>query len=893
MDIVWPGTTVEEGSLRFHIASLRKALGDGESGVRYVTTVYGGGYCLVAPVVRSSHRPELTRGHASLRLPHHPPVYPARMVGRDGPLQKMIAQVKAERFVTIVGPGGMGKTMLAAATGRALLADFEGEVVFFDLAPVQHAHLVPVVVASTMGLVQSHDPIAGLIAYLRNRRTLLILDSCEHVIEQVALLAERLFQSGPQTYILATSREALRIHGEHILTLPPLKCPPSASELTAQQVLSFPAAQLLVERVVASGCPLTLGGIQGTLVAEICRALDGIPLAIELAAGNIGVFGLEETAARLNSRIELLWQGRRTAPSRHQTLGATLDWSYHLLSDSEQTVLRRLSAFAGNFSLEAARPVASGAEANEHEVVTSLAGLVAKSLVAVDANGPGTTYRLLDTTRIYALGKLIDSGNAERTSLRHAVYFLGLLETTAAGPPSPQDGKVFSNFGIHLGNVRAALSWSFRAGENVEVAIPLAAASGRLFMELSLLTECRHWAERAIALLDETTRGTRLEMELQAAFGFAGMHLEGNSKRSKDALNWSLVLAEELRHLQYQLRLLSRLHLYHSRLGQFRTALEYAKRSEPVAREIADPIAIAEAHTIMGASRLFEGDCIRARRHFEAALIEIPVSSQIDVFHFGAFDFRARVRIALAQALWLQGFPDQSRAMAQDTVDKVRAFNHPVTMCIVLVLASRLFLWSRDFDSAQQCTEWMIETASQNSLLPYQAVARAIKGELLVWQGEPASGVAELRAALGILHTIGYELQTTSFMMAMAEGLAMTGRHEIAIDAVDEAAAAAERNGDLFILPELLRVKGAILMSAREPCVAKAEEGFQRALELAAQQQALAWELRAATSLARLRLESGRGDEARCILVPIYDRFTEGAGSADLVAARDLLREMN
>jgi predicted ATPase/DNA-binding winged helix-turn-helix (wHTH) protein len=893
IDIVWPDTTVEEGSLRFHIASLRKALGDGEPGARYVTTVYGGGYCLAAPVVRSGPRPEPTQGDAALRLPHRPPVYPARMVGRDGLLQEAVAQVKAERFVTIVGPGGMGKTMLAAAIGRALLADFEGEVVFFDLAPVQDAHLVPAVVASTMGLIQSHEPIAGLIAYLRSRRTLLILDSCEHVIEQVALLAEQLFQSCPQTYIVATSREALRVQGEHMLTLPPLNCPPSVPELTAEQVLSFPAAQLLVERVVASGYPLTLGGAQGMLVAEICRALDGIPLAIELAAGNIGAFGLQETAARLNSRIELLWQGRRTAPSRHQTLGATLDWSYDLLNDGERTMLRRLSAFAGNFSLEAARPVATGADADEDQVVTALAGLVAKSLVAVAVSGPVTTYRLPDTTRTYALGRLIDSGEAERTSLRHAAYFLRLLETAAAGPASSRDGKVFSNFGIHLGNVRAALNWSFRSRENLEVAIPLAAVSGRLFMELSLLTECRHWAERAIALLDETTRGTRLEMELQAAFGFAGMHLEGNSERSEDALNRSLVLAEEFRDLQYQLRLLSRLHLYHSRRGQFRAALEYAKRCEPVAGEIADPMAKAEAHTVMGASRLFEGDCVRARRHFEAALIELPASSQIDVFHFGAFDFRARVRIALTHALWLQGFPDQSLAMAQDSVEKARAFNHPVTMCIVLVLAARLFLWSRDFDCAQQCVERLTETASQNSLFPYQTVARAIKGELLVWRGEPASGVAELRAALEILHSIGYELQTTSFLMAMAEGLAMTGRHEVAVDAIDEAALAAERNGDLFILPELLRVKGTILMSARKPGVARADECFQRALELAAQQQALAWELRAATSLARLRLDRGGRYEARSILVAVHDRFNEGFGSADLMAARDLLREMN
>ena len=262
IDIVWPDTTVEEGSLRFHIASLRKALGDGESGARYVTTVYGGGYCLAAPVVRSGPRPEPTRGHASLRVPHRPPVYPARMVGRDGLLQEVVARVKAERFVTIVGPGGMGKTMLAAATGRALLADFEGEVVFFDLAPVQDAHLVPAVVASTMGLIQSHDPIAGLIAYLGNRRTLLIFDSCEHVIEQAALLAERLIRRRPTNIHSDDEPGGAARHGERMLMLPPLDCPPSASGLTAEQVLSFPAAQLLVERVVASGYPLTLDGMQ-------------------------------------------------------------------------------------------------------------------------------------------------------------------------------------------------------------------------------------------------------------------------------------------------------------------------------------------------------------------------------------------------------------------------------------------------------------------------------------------------------------------------------------------------------------------------------------------------------------------------------------------------------
>jgi predicted ATPase/DNA-binding winged helix-turn-helix (wHTH) protein len=892
IDIVWPDTMVEEGSLRFHVASLRKALGDGEAGARFVTTVYGGGYCFVAPVERADPPPPETRNDVSTHVPHRLPLYPSRIVGRDGVLREAEAQLKAERFVTVVGPGGIGKTMLAVAVGRALLENFSGQVVFFDLSPVQDPHLVPGIVATTFGLIQTDDPITGLIAYLRNRKTLLILDSCEHVIEQVALLAERLFQDGGQTYILATSREALRVHGEHLRILPPLECPTSTADLTAQQIMSFPATELLVERVIAGGYDLDLDRTQRPLIAEICRSLDGIPLAIELAAGSIVVFGLQETAARLNSRIELLWQGKRTAPARHQTLGAVLDWSYQLLSDSEQVMLRRLSVFAGHFSLEAAQSVADGAEISDDQGVTVLASLVAKSLVAVNG-GEQTAYRLLDTTRTYARNKLTDSGEAEPVSLRHARYFLELLEAAAAGPPSPHDGKLFSSFGMHLGNIRAALDWSFRKSDRIELALQLAAASGRLFIELSLLTECRNWAERAIAVLDETTRASPLEMELQAAFGFAAMHLEGNSKRSEEALKRSLMLAQKLGHPLYQLRLLSRLHLFHSRLGKFYTALEYAKLCEPVAREIADPMAIAEAHTVMGAARLFEGDCTESRRHLEAALVELPVSSQVDAYHFGAFDFRARVRIALAQALWLQGFPAQALEMAERTMEKVRAFNHPVTVCIVAVLAARVLLWARKLDLAERHVDQMIEMANRHSLIPYQAVARAFKGELMVRRGDAASGVAQLRAALDALHAVRYELQTTCFMMVYAEGLAMTGQNDAAMKAADETAEMIERGGDFYVLPDVLRIKGSILAVARAASPAAAGECYRRALDLAAGQRALAWELRAAMSLAGLQSDGGDRANARAVLAAAYGRFTEGFDHPDLLAAQEMLRSLN
>jgi predicted ATPase len=892
MQLVWPDATVDEGSLRFHIASLRRALGAKGAGASYVKTLQGHGYCFVAPIFRSSGLQPLTT-EAVTQLPQRLPVRLSRMVGREETVEKLSAQVKIERFVTIVGPGGIGKTTVAVAVGHTLLRDFDGAVFFFDLGTLSDPLLVPSAIASTLGLlVQSNDPIPGLIAYLREKRALLILDSCEHVIEPAATLAERIFREAPETHILATSREALRVDGEHVRPLMPLESPPDGSRLTAMQVLRFSAVQLFVERVSASGYALELSDSDAPTVADICRRLDGIALAIELAAGRVNAFGIEEIAARLGNRLKLLWEGRRTAPPRHQTLGAMLDWSYDLLRDNERLVLRRLSVFVGVFGLEAARAVAAGTDIDESQIVAALDGLVMKSLVAADTSQPATRYRLLDTTRAYALGKLLEGEDADQAALRHAIYFLELLDRTDTDRPLTSHRKAFSNFGEHLGNVRSALEWSFLERGDARVSIALAAASSRLFLELSLLSECSRWAERAITRLDETSRGTRLEMELQAALGLSSMFTRGNSEQAGTALKRGLVLAGELGDMHNELRLLGRLHIFHERIGDFRVALEYAKRGEALAQKIGDPVGVAEARSALGISRHLDGDGANARLHLEAALVELPASTRIDAFHWG-FDYRNRARIALARALWLEGLSHQALMVSRETVEEAQAFNHPVTLCIALIWAVSVFLWNGDLDGAEQSIDRFIDQADRHSLAPYQAVGRGVKGELMVRRGEPETGVSQLRAALATLHVLRYELLTTAFMTAIAEGLAMMGRFDEAITAIDETIAVVERNGDLFTMPELLRIKGSILVSAQRFGPFEAEACFLTSLDLAARQSALAWELRTATSLALLRAGQGRRDEAREVLAPIYARFTEGFDNADLTAARNLLNDLN
>jgi predicted ATPase/DNA-binding winged helix-turn-helix (wHTH) protein len=884
---VWPGLSVDEGALRVQIASLRKALGDGKSGSRYVMTLQGRGYSFVAPTSRSDAESSAKGGSASY-FTNRLPTRLTRIVGRESVVEELAAKVKTERFLTIVGAGGIGKTTAAVATGYRLFQDFAGNVIFFDLASVRDSRLLLSAITSTLGLVQSDDPLPGLIAHLRDKPRLLILDNCEHLIESVAALAERILLEVPETHILATSREAMRADGEHVWHLKPLECPPDEFSLTVEQIMSFPAAELFVERAVASGHSFDLTDREARAVAKICQKLDGIALAIELAAGRARTFGLQELAALISSKIELLGQGRRTAAPRHQTLSAALDWSYQLLPDNEKAVFGRLSVFVAMFTLEAARAVATGPDVDEGQVVDTLAGLVGKSLVVADHSKGAAQFRLLDTTRSFALGKLLERGESEEVSRRHATYFLELLERTIAGPPAP-DGKLFFGFWNHLPNVRAALEWTFLDPKQLELAIRLAVASGLVFLESSLLKECSSWSERAIAALDQNSLGTGLEMQLQTALGFSSIFTKGNHESAGKALRRALELAAELQDLRYEGPLLCRLFVYHERIGDFRSALKYAERAEAVAQEIGDPVAIAEAQTILGTACLHAGHLAKAREKLEAAMRELPAAPRFDTYHF---DFRLGARNCAARILWLQGFSDQAVAAARETSKKACAFHHLVSDCIALVWGIHIFLWNRNLDEVEGCVDSLLEHAERHSLAPYHALGRGLRGELLVRLGQPEAGIEQLRSALATLHGVRYELLTTSLMTAMAEGMALAGRLGDAAEIIDEAIAVVERNGDLFMLPEVLRIKASTMISLDQSLFAKAEECLLHSRDLAIKQGALAWELRTATTLAALRSRQGHAEQGRRALLPVYARFTEGFDNADVKAAHRLLHDL-
>jgi predicted ATPase/DNA-binding winged helix-turn-helix (wHTH) protein len=893
---VWPRITVDESSLRVHVAMLRKALGDGRDGARYVTNVSGRGYCLVAAVSAVVEAPAIAppspvgKPAASSEPPAGLPRALGRMVGREATVAEVTALLAAHRFVTLHGPGGIGKTTVAVAAAHAGLAAFANAVTFVDLGAISDATLVPSAVAGALGVaVQSGDPLPTLLNFLRRRRLLLVLDNCEHVIDAAARLAEPVFRDCPEVGLLATSREALRVEGEHVFPLPALETP-NSDTAGASEVLAFAAANLFVERASASGHPVVLSDADAAIVAEICRKLDGNALAIELAAGRVGTHGLQGLATLLDSRLRLSWQGRRTALPRHQTLSATLDWSYNLIPETERAVLRRLSVLVGGFTLQAAVAVASDVSLDAGAVVEALEQLVAKSLVQADTGGT-PRYRLLDTMRAYARSKLAESAEAPPAARRHAAFFRTFLEQTRAERTqamTPRDGDRRLERASLLGNVRAALDWCFAEPGARALGVVLAAAAAPLFIEVSLLDECRRWTERALAAIEMTERGTRFEMELQAGLGHSLMLTSRNSEEAGAALERGLEIATALGDRFNQVRLLNRLHLYYRRIGEIRRTLEAALRMERVAGEIGDPVGRAAAHILLGVSHHLGGDQARARFHLDTCLAEAAGVRPTDPGHFA---FYRPPRIPLTRILWLQGHPDQALEMAGQIARTPLADDDPVTSCIGLIWGASVYGWAGDWTVVEQQAERLIAHATAHFLEPYRNVGQGMRGEALVQRGDVEEGIKLLRRSVASLEADRYWLYTPGFGAALATALVSTGQVEQAVRVIDGVIDAAETLGGLLILPELLRIKGEICTSVADE--RQARSLFRRALALAEEQSALSWQLRVAMSLVRLAGARSQRDAARQLLADTYSRFTEGFATADLKAAKDLLGRGN
>jgi len=886
---VWPNITVDESSLRVQLATLRKALGHGRDGARYVTNVSGRGYSFVAPVAAVHPTPQAPVAPS----PEPPTSLPrplGRMIGRDTAVREVSARLAAHRFVTLHGPGGIGKTTVAVAVAHAELSAFANEVAFVDLGAIADPALVESAVATLLGVaVRSGDPLPSLLNFLRPRRMLLVLDSCEHVIDAAARLAESIFREAPEVSLLATSRELLRVEGEHVCPVAALETPPQHATFGASELLAFPATHLFVERAAASGHEIEANDANAAIVADICRKLDGNALAIELAAGRVATHGLPALAELLGSRMRLLWQGRRTAPQRHQTLNATLDWSYNLISGTERAVLRRLSILVGGFTLQAAEAVAAFPVGDQSidasDMVEALEQLVAKSLVQANTGETPSRYRLLDTMRAYARTKLADGGEEMAVARRHATFFRTFLEQTnldLTRGRTTGDGQL--DRASLLGNVLAALVWCFSEGGDRALGVELVAAAAPFFIAISLLDRCRRWTERALEMLDAAQLGTRVEMELQAALGHSLMMTSGNSERAGTALERAREIANALGDRLDEFRVLHRLNAYYVRTGEVTRCTEGALRMEALAAEIGEPISQASAHVCLGASHHLGSDQERARFHLEASLALAGNAWPTDPRHFA---FQWPPHVALCRVLWLQGYPDQAINLAGNVVGGPPPDLDPVTTCFALIWAAGLYGWVGDWAMVEEQAERLITHPATHFLVPYRNVGLGLKAEMLIRRGRLDEGIGQLRRSITRLVADRYRIYTFGFHATLAYGLAAAGDAKEAVREIDESIDTAEGLGARFIVPELLRTKGELCAGQNDE--QQAQSLFERAFAMAGKQAALSWQLRIAMSMLRLASNSGSAATARKLLADTYGRFTEGFATADLKAAKQLL----
>jgi predicted ATPase/DNA-binding winged helix-turn-helix (wHTH) protein len=877
---VWPQRGAEQVSLRVHISALRKALDQSDPGRRYIANVPGRGYSFVVPVTSlSSPASADLKPSSRSRLPARS----MRMLGRRDALAAIQTKLAEQKFVTIVGPGGIGKTTIAVAVAHEMSATFSSQIYFVDLSALGGASLVAPAVAAALGVsVRTNSVVPALIDRLQEKPTLIILDCCEHLIDGSSALAEELICRVPTLHLLATSREAMRVEGEHVYELGGLECPVEDGSLSARDALQYPSIQLLVDRVRAVRSDFELTDADAPTAARICRRLDGVPLAIELAACRVDIFGLGRTASLLDERLNLSWVGRRTAPSRHQTLNATLEWSYDLLGEAERRVLSRLSVFAGGFTFEAAVAVVADAAVEEANVSDCLWELRSKSMIA--AQGQEGRLRLLDTTRAFALQRLAKSDEQNLLRRRHALYFTDLFRQGAAIDVSGWSKAL----GIEVDNLRAALNWAFSAAGDGKIGVELAAASASTWMGMALLTECRAWMGKAISHLDGMNSGTRQEMVLQSALASCMMFTGGMTEKSYTTWAKALVLAEGLDDIEHQLDALLVLWAHELRVPNYPEAIKLADRCGEVSEGTGRIGAVATANYMRGITYYHTGRITEAQGLLELSLYrDDEAARQLLIKRFG-YDRKVDNLAGLATLAWLRGSPDQARRFNQMAVAEARQSNRTVNLCGALTFASFIaYFTNPDDGEAEALVDELAGHAAKYALHNYQGFCLSMQALYKIRRGgEISAASAMLYSGLEKLSAARYEIFNWILQAEFAKCMALAGRSREGLDAFERAKI--DLDESRWYGPELHRIRGELALSNDEG-VAVSRQYFLRALELSNRQASLSWALRAATSLAIAEKFTGRKEAAWRTLQATYAKFREGVETVDLRLAKQVL----
>ncbi|CAH0340895.1 winged helix-turn-helix domain-containing protein [Rhizobium sp. CECT 9324] len=889
---VWPGVAVDEANLKVNMGVIRRALGEGAGHPQYIATVVGRGYRFVAPVSLSGAPSPIQIEDKTVDRRHNLPIGTTRIVGREETIASILRELDGARLVSIVGTGGIGKTTVVLAVAERSIDRFVDGVWFVDLAALKDPNLVPNAIATAVGLTaHTTNLTAALGAALQERSMLLVLDNCEHVIDAVAVCAQKLLASAGNVKILTTSREPLSIKGERVRRLSGLALPPvsTASKMNAEDALGFSAVQLFVDRASDRSATFSMQDADAAIIAGICRRLDGLALAIELAATRIDTFRPAELLDRLDDRFRLLL-GRRAGPERHRTLAATIDWSYELLANGEQTLMRRLSVFSGTFTLAEACRVASDETIDELQVIDDLSGLVAKSLLAVDLLDTDVTYRMLETTRAYASEKLAATAEFEHVRRRHAHHALDLAIQAKAELAAIPMATWLERYRSKIDDIRNSLNFAFSGRGDEALGVKLTVAAIPLWERLSLLEECRTAVERALDDRYAEHRNERDKLELLLSKGATRLFTRGPVPEVKEAFTMALDVASKLGDTDLCIECLRGLSQYELWAGDSRASLSYAEQVRNIAAGIGEEHLARKVDGQTGSALHYLGDLTAARKQLEGFIASVTaVSSSLELSRFD-FDHQSEARGSLAMVLWLQGYSDQALTMARHQLKEAESHHYPVPHCAAILITSVcIAIYVGNFAEAEEMLDFADQFAAEHGLMLWSAISICMRAKLHIDMNRPVN-LEVYRLALDELRQSGLGMRYPPFLGNYGHVLSLRGDVDGALACINEAITLYSGSGQDWGLPEMLMMKGNFIRTGgRANCFDQAAACYREAIDLARQHGALTWELRSAMQYVTLWREAGGNQKAEEMLSSVYMKFEEGFWTADLQRARTLL----
>ena len=889
MAAAWPGTFLHDSNLKVNMWSLRRSLGDTQLEPVYIATVARRGYKFIAAVQTSIAEIEDDLAPAERVSLSRPPLLRG-IVGREADMADIADLLIQKRHVTLAGAGGVGKTTVAIAAAQAFAPQCRDGTCFVDLATISDPTLFGAALVTALGIRGNPDNgLAAVLDYLRPRQMLLILDNCEHVLPAAAIFAGRFLADTSPSKLLATSREPLGTATEHVVRLGSLPSPRSGGALTTAQAVRFPAVQLFVRRA-AEWSDYQFVNDDCEAVASICHSLDGLPLAIELAAAQIGTFSPRELVAMLDQNLGFRAPSAEGAAPRHETLMATIDWSFRLLSQKEAMLFGLLSVFSDAFEVEDAVFVAEAAGLTPVDVVTGLGSLVAKSLLSAQARGPSLRYRLLDSTRRYAAERRLADPACSQALHRHAQRVLALFEQSEEEWNWREPADWTQRYLGRIADLRAALSWAFGDEGDPVLGIKLTVAAITLWSETSILSEAQARLEFALALARTIECDDLSKAKLACALGWSLFYARKLSNENEVAWLDAIAFARRAKDLEYQQRALVGFAFYLLQIGNIARAITYLEEAAELAERDRDSTATSEGDRALAWARAHAGELTKSRQVLDRLATTYSLAERRsrkdanEVYRF------ITVRFNLPFVAWMQGNADYAARLARDAVDAADRSGHWVSQSNALGLAALpVSLQTGNLDALESFTERLRRNLERERISRWVPVEHYFSACLRDLRGDPQA-VKDIRAAIDELIECRFVMRIGSYLAVLARALLRQGRIEEARETVAQAIDYQERQGERWCRSELQRVDASVLFHAGEPL--RAEKRLQKALAEARAIGAATFELRIATDLAAHWTATGRRPKAVRLLTPIYQKFTEGFETQDLVAASRLLQRM-